>query len=591
MLFASALAGAEPSSIASAAATPERELPPLPPIPKLELAPPAQSEIEDVQARLERLRSEKLDERREAVRDVLEVPAKSMAAILGRLDKLAGRADRDRMKRAMLQAKDKSGRDTEDADEPATAKARQDLLTLLVERARPKDEGWRDLVELVALSRMLTQIGNVYAARGLIEIYVRFGEFMRVDVQNRLADLRDGAIAALIEARRHKAEKIARWAERQLDRLGKAVPSEAIRTDNFEVLADVLRAYGRTRDPDAARIVVSYASSERFQIREAARQAIAMLGEVGLWQLREAYENVVGKRARRDWSWDRTARELFFEYDRLHAKKTYDLLDEGTKAASEHRYDEMAKAYDAILSRTPQFDRANSLAPGYFAYAQEVAHKQPDAAEAALVRAERVTDDPALRQRARSLRDTIRAEQQLKAGVLDTYRLQSAADLDPSNARAKQLLSSGDREAITKETKRLRWMTSGAVALIGFCAILFVLLRGRKRLLDVTEQQNADAATTNVPPTDDSNDASKRGAPEISASLAGVSTSSEREALEAASEPSDRLTAADTAARSLASDADQVGLDGAVSARDLGSPREPEPEPVPPKRRDPFDDY
>ena len=68
----------------------------------------------------------------------------------------------------------------------------------------------------------------------------------------------DFGVAALIEARRHKADKIARWAERQLDILNKAIPSEAIRTDHHEALADILRAYGRCRDPDAARIILSW---------------------------------------------------------------------------------------------------------------------------------------------------------------------------------------------------------------------------------------------------------------------------------------------------------------------------------------------
>ncbi len=67
-------------------------------------------------------------------------------------------------------------------------------------------------------------------------------------------------------------------------------------------------------------------------MREAARQAIALLGETGNWQLRDAYENVVGKRPARDWNWDRTAQELFFELDRLRSAEVNDLFDKGQKA-------------------------------------------------------------------------------------------------------------------------------------------------------------------------------------------------------------------------------------------------------------------
>jgi hypothetical protein len=492
------VAVAAESTGSSPSATSEADLPPLPSVPKLDTLPPERSQIEDLDSRLQRLQSDNTDERKDAVREILEVRPKLVAAVLDRLEKLASRANRERMKRAMAQDRDKSSHSSA-ANESAvrsTVESRPDLLMQLVESARPKDDGWRELVELVALSRMLTQIGNVQAVRGLIEIYVRFGEFMRVDVQNRLLDLKDGSVAALIEARRHRAEKIARWADRQLDRLGKAAPSEAIRTDSFEVLADVLRAYGRTKDPDAARIIVTYASSERFQLREAARQAIVLLGEVGIWQLRDAYETVVGKRPRRDWSWDRTARELFFEYDKLHAAKAYEMLDVGNKAAAEGHLEDMAKAYDALLARSPQFDKASTLAPGYFRLAEKVAESDPVTAQNALVRVERLTTDPALRQKARSRRDTIRAEQQLSQGVVDTYLIRSALERDPTNDRARRLLTVGEHAKVEALTARTRWLTSGAIALTAAIAILVIWLRrgGKPAQRDDTPQPGGSSA-------------------------------------------------------------------------------------------------
>lgn len=504
----SSAAAAESSNSPAAS---DASLPALPSVPKLEVLPPERADVDDLDSRLQRLQSDNPDDRKEAVREILEVRPKLVAAVLQRLDKLAARADRERMKRALAQVRDKSNHASEPGDSGprGAAESRSDLLMQLVERARPKDEGWRELTELVALSRMLTQIGNVHAARGLVEIYVRFGEFMRVDVQNRLLDLKDGAVAALIEARRHRAEKVARWAERQLDRLGKAAPSEAIRTDNFEVLADVLRAYGRTKDPDAARIIVTYASSERFQLREAARQAIVLLGEVGIWQLRDAYESVVGKRPRRDWSWDRTARELFFEYDKLHAAKAFEMLEVGNKAAAENRLEDMAKAYDSLLARSPQFDQAATLAPGYFRYAEQIAKSDPAAAQIALVRVERLATDPVLRQKAKSLRDTLIAEQQLSQGMVNTYLTRRAIEQDPTNARAKRLLAVGDRAKVEALTARTRWLTSGAIGLTALIAIVVILLRQHER--PQKEQQTSLAAEpppqrrarTSTPPTVD----------------------------------------------------------------------------------------
>ncbi len=93
---------------------------------------------------------------------------------------------------------------------------------------------------------MLTQIGTVQAVRELIDVYVRFGEFLRMDTQLQLEKLDDKAVGALIEARRHQARKIARWAERQLDMLGKAIASEAVQTEDQEVSRRRAQAYGRT---------------------------------------------------------------------------------------------------------------------------------------------------------------------------------------------------------------------------------------------------------------------------------------------------------------------------------------------------------
>lgn len=562
---------ASPASSASAPTSSESTLPPLPTVPRLEPTPPEQIDIDELQARLLRLQAENAEDRREAVREILEVRSRFVAAILLRLGSLADRADRDRMKRALAQVREKPVRpsDSVESTSRAPSDAHPDLLVQLIERARPKDDGWRDLVELVALSRMLTQIANLHAARGLIEIYVRFGEFMRVDVQNRLGDLKDNAVAALIEARRHRAEKVARWANRQLDRLGKGVPSEAIRTGNFEVLADVLRAYGRTKDPDAARIIVSYANSERFQIREAARQAIAMLGEVGLWQLRDAYENVVGKRPRRDWPWDRTARELFFEYDRLHVAKAYELLEVGKKAASEKRFEDMAKAYDALLTRTPQFDQAYSLAPGYFTLAEKLARSQPDAARTALVRVERLAMDSSLRQRARSLRDTICAEQRLRSGIVDMYLLRSAIERDPNNRRAKDLLSSGDRAAVEAQTLRTRWLTSGAIASVAIAAILLVLLRRRGQPTAIALEDSPHRAAPDNP---------------------GPPLHAER-AADALAAPSPAGTAQPDTHCAISGAPDPSSGKPVVPADSPGTPRVSDaPDEAAPKRRDPFED-
>src|SRR5690606_34804257 len=139
------------------------------------------------------------------------------------------------------------------------------------ERADVENEAWRHLVHVLAMSRMLRHVNTTTAARSLVHVYVRYGEFLRINTQLELEAMGERSLAALLEARRHPAQKIAQWAERQLDLRGKAIASEALQTDDPEALADILRAFGRIRDPDAARVIISFAQSERAQLRGAAR--------------------------------------------------------------------------------------------------------------------------------------------------------------------------------------------------------------------------------------------------------------------------------------------------------------------------------
>jgi hypothetical protein len=236
------------------------------------------------------------------------------------------------------------------------------------------------------------------------------------------------------------------------------------------------------------------------------------MGEVGLWQLREAYEDVVGKRPRRDWSWDRTARELFYEYDRLHVAAVLGLFEAGKKAEASGDLDAMRRAYDAVLTRTPLFERAPEMAKGYFAYAERAQTSAPDQAKAALVRVERLTTDSALRARARSLHDTILASRRMNAGVFDAFLLQKAVDHDATNQQAKALLRNFDEKAVETLTHRVRWMTSGAIALISLIALGLVLIRrkpGTDRLPSHTPSPEPEAERDASPNTTAPNAAGK----------------------------------------------------------------------------------
>lgn len=475
-----------PCRIASAEPAPplpiEAEaLPPLPAPPRLELAKPEAKDLGELDQRLTALESDESDARDSAMRELLEVKGRLVPAIAFRLQQLADKADKEVMKRLFSRIREEA-RDSMRQKRRAPGVSEQseatDYLAMLLADRRASSKGYRELLQVVALSRMLTQIGSIEAARELIDVYVRFGEFLRIHTQRELTSLGERAVPALLEASKHPAEKISTWAKRQLDMLGRAVPGEAIQSTDPSVLADVLRAYGRLKNPDAARIIVSFAHSERAQVREAARQAIVLMGEVANWQLRDSYENTVGKRPLRDWSWDRTARELFAELDRMRSAAAKQDFDSGRTARVRGDFEAMRAAFDRALTKNPNLEYKEELAEAYLDYAARSHQEQPQKARLALFRAARLTDAQSQRQKIESWLLTLQAREELSRGLADETLLNRALELDPDNSRAQESLTQLRSGVEIDTSQRTRTLSASLVALGAFAA-LFVLLRRR----------------------------------------------------------------------------------------------------------------
>lgn len=473
--------GAAADTAAPAAKGSDRKLPELPTPPSVEVGRPDATDLAEVDALLGRIVGDAATARESAVRELLEAEPKHVGAIRFRIASVADNADKEAMKRLLLKTRREllNKKDDEESDKPS---AGVDYLARLAEKAEPKSDAWRNLVSVLALSRMLESIGSVEAVRGLVDIYARFGEFLRINTQNALSRLGDKAVPALIEAERHPAEKISKWAVRQLDMLGKGIPSEAVQTQDQAVLADVLRAYGRTRNPDAVRIVASFANSERAQVREASRQAVALMGEVGSWQLRDTYENVVGKKPPRDWAWERIARELFAEFDRLRVAQVGKLFEAGQAARTKGDLAAMRDNFDKVLAYDPNFSERTELAQGYVAYAKANVDKARDQAVAALRRAERL--DPTLKD-VTGLRLTLEAEALEDRGITDSTLLERALQADAGNARAKAALARFERGE-PKRSENARYIAAGSIFAAAIAAIAFIFLRKPKPQLEPT---------------------------------------------------------------------------------------------------------
>ncbi|MDI3289983.1 hypothetical protein [Polyangium sp. 15x6] len=517
----------QPSASASAAAAPAApaSLPELPKLQPIVLQEPDAAALQELDRVLERLTTGDARGKETARAAIAEVTPSVVPAVRARVQELragldrkeaqgllddarkAGRKslrDKEKAEKAEKagKEKDKAGKDdkapakddkaSKDAKAPKKSKADKekdkdaedegDWLEFVLASPKPKNDTWRDLVRLLAMERMLTAAGTTPAVRELLQMYSYFGELLRVDLQRQIAKLRDRAVPALIEGRQHDAKIVQRFASKQLDLLGRAIPGEAVGVTDPQALADILRAYGRTRDVDAVRVILSFSNSDRIQLREAAREAIAAIGEPGIWQLRDAYLNQTGNKAPREFTWDRIARELFGMYDRARLAEVYKLMDEGAAHATASRWVEATSAFDKVLARSPVFERRKEMAPAYVAHAKTLEEKEPAAALEMLRKALRLDPKGEGARKVEAEIAYLEGVTLIARGTPDKFPLTKAIELDPSNERAKRALASLEQERIEPQKSSLhRYVAAGGVGIVALIAMIAMIFLARRK--------------------------------------------------------------------------------------------------------------
>ncbi len=448
----------------------------LPELPVRQFAAPSEEDRALLDGLLGRLTSSSDTERQSAAADLLAVSESLVPAIFERINREAQGADRGAMKQLLLDTR-RDVREQLEREQKGKVET-PDYLQMVVTEPRLSSPDWKRLTNVLALSRMCVGIGTVEAVRALVHVYVRF-EFLRIDTQLQLAKLGDKALPGLIETTHHQAPQVAEWAKQQLDFLGRAIPSEAVRVTSGETLADILRAYGYIRDPDAARLVLSFASSERSQVRLAARQAIRSYGNAATWVLRDAYEQTLGTKPSREWGWDRVARELFREYDRNRLSEVYEFYERGIRQLDDGKLEAALTEFEGLLRRSPSFTPSDRIVAAILDFAQRdpTERKDWDRVEHLLQAAARLGNTEQ-RAAAQSLLATVAARRLAARGVADQFLLRQALDLNKSNAQAAELLGELEKPALAQRGGFHRWLWPGLLAAL---SLVFVGLLFRQR--------------------------------------------------------------------------------------------------------------
>lgn len=417
--------------------------------------------------------------RLEALARAREVDASWLPALAERFDQLASGSTRAGID-VLLGDIRASAREPYGARRGRVAAAEPVEVLELVVRHPDRTSGYlRPLTEVLACGRMLEAIGTWPAARRVLGMYPSFGEFLRADTELALARMGDGALPALIEATVHPVPRIADWAKRQLEKMGKHVASEAIDVSDPARRADILLAYGKARDVGTARLLIAFAASERAQIRLAARQAVTMLGELGFTELRDAYVRATSQAPPPDWSWQRVAEELFARFDGQRLSDVYGLFAEGRAAEARGDIEAARVAFDQVLARDPLFERGDGMVAVYLEFAERTAESDPQAAALAARRAERLAPEGPLRDRAQSMRYTLDAAALVQRGIIDDALVQRARLLDPNNRRAAALEATLAEQTGADRSTFRRYAAAVLVLAFALSALVVMALRVR----------------------------------------------------------------------------------------------------------------
>jgi tetratricopeptide (TPR) repeat protein len=358
------------------------------------------------------------------------------------------------------------------------AKDAKDLCDALLDRPA-SETGAKTALVTAALIRALAHAGTTPAVRQLVKVAGDHGGAFRPEVTRQIRALGDRALPALIETRKDGSPDLRHWAYGQLEGMGKRIPGDAVQTHDNQVLADVLHAYGAIHDLDAVPVILSFVSSDRVQVRSAARESLTSFGQDAVWKLREAYANLTGKSAPDGWSAAEVAKELFAAYDRVRLQDVYGLLEDGLAKQKDGKLDEAIASFDKVLARQPMLDRRAETVPANVEKAEKLAQNDPVAALALLRKAERLAPDGPRVAQVKAEIAYLEGEDLVARGIPDSEPFKRALVLDPTHAKARAELERLSATTADRQSRTRNVAAAAGCLLLGVIALL--LFGGRRK--------------------------------------------------------------------------------------------------------------
>ena len=329
------------------------------------------------------------------------------------------------------------------------------------------------------LVHQLAGIATTPAIRVLVRVAGDHNGAMKPEVGKTLKDLGDRAVPALIETRREPSPDLRKFAQTQLEGMGKRIAGDAVQTPDNAVLADVLRAFADVHDLDALPVILSFVNADRVVVRDAARDAIGAFGPDAIWKLREAYANVLNHPAADNATAAQVAKELFAAYDHLRLQEVYGLVDTGLAAQKDGHPNDAVAAFDKVLARQPLLDRRGEMVPAYVQVAMSLEESDPPRALALFHEARRLWPDGP---RATMIAGEIAylEGKNLEArGITDPEPFRRALAADPTHERARQELARIDATTDEHQARIRNFAAAGAAVIVAMIGL--ILFGGRRR--------------------------------------------------------------------------------------------------------------